>query len=131
MFVFLLIYLMQFRVMMLLFSQVFPFSVLHNIVLPHSLQLVPFVFLCFFVTYRRSICGSRGLLVFTVLTGPMLLLFTPPPPPHAHKHARGGPNATSFFCRSCICCHHGDLVYYLTPSRSRTYPLTHTHTHTV
>lgn len=72
---------------------------------------------------KRSICGSHGLLVFTILTGPILLLFFPL---HSHKHAHSGSlllTLNFILCCSCICCHHGDLVYYLTPPA-------HKHTHT-
>lgn len=72
---------------------------------------------------KRSICGSHGLLVFMTLPGPVLLLFFSP----AQTRTHSGPlllTLNFILCCSCICCHHGDLVYDLTPLARK-----HAHTH--
>lgn len=81
--------------------------------------------------FSLSIFSLRGLFVevmacwcLRLSLGPYCWCFFP----HSHTHAHSGPlllTLNFILCCSCICCHHGDLVYYLTPLA-----LKHTNTHT-
>lgn len=121
-----------------------------NLITFHAfLSYTTFFFLCCLWNYPPHPLASpffspRGLFVevmacwcLRLSLGPYCWCFFPHTHTDTHIHTHtctqtcvhSGPSLLTLnfiLCHSCICCHHGDLVYYLTPPPT----CTHKHTHT-